>query len=153
MNLIELMPWIWGIVFVVTLIIEFQSADIDAVWFSVGALVTLIVDFIFPDLSIVWQLVIFIATTIILLLTLGRWAKKKLRRKNISTNSDALVGKEITILEDCNEFDKGSGTINDVVWTTICQTGTSLKKGDHAIIVAIEGNKLIVKSKEEKKND
>ena len=148
-SMLEIMPWIWGIIFVVTLVIELESADMDALWFSIGALVTLIVDLFFPKLGIVWQLLIFIAITILLLLTIGRWAKKKFRTKHISTNADALVGKEIIILEDCNEFDKGSGTVNDVVWTTICQSGYSLKKGEHAIIVAIEGNKLIVKTKEE----
>ena len=146
--ILEMMPWIWGAIFIVTLAIEFETTDIDALWFSAGALVTLIVTLFFPKLDLVWQLVIFIGITIILLLTLGRWAKKRFRIKNISTNADALVGKEILILEDCNEFDKGSGAINDVVWTTLCQSGHTLKKGDHAIIVAIDGNKLIVKRKE-----
>ena len=77
-----------------------------------------------------------------------KYLTKKFRLKNISTNADALVGKEIAILEDCNEFDKGSGTINGVIWTTICQSGHSLKKDEHAIVVAIDGNKLIVKRKD-----
>ena len=149
--ILNLMPWIWGIIFIVTLVIELETSDIDAIWFSVGALVTLIVILFFPQLGLIWQLLIFICTTVLLILTIGRWAKKRFRTKNISTNADALVGREILILEDCNEFDKGSGTINDVVWTTICQSGNSLKKGDHAIVVAIEGNKLIVKTKEENK--
>ena len=148
--ILELMPWIWGAIFIVTLAIEFQTADLDSIWFSVGALVALIVNLINPRIELVWQLVIFIVTTVVLLLTLGRWAKKRFQTKNISTNSDALVGKEIIILENCNEFDKGSGRVNDIVWTTICQSGHSLQKGDHAIIVAIEGNKLIVKGKETK---
>ena len=92
-------------------------------------------------------------TTIILILTLGKWAKKRIRTKNISTNSDALVGREILILEDCNEFDKGSGSVNDIVWTTICQSGNTLKKGERAIIVAIDGNKLVVKRKEEEPHE
>ena len=69
--------------------------------------------------------------------------------KNISTNSDALIGKEILILDSANEFDKGSGVINDVIWTVICQAGVSVEKGKHAIIIAIDGNKLVVKNKEE----
>ena len=149
--ILNLMPWIWGAIFIITLVIELETADVDAIWFSVGSLVSLITLLIFPGLDLIWQLLIFIATTILLILTIGRWAKKRFRTKNISTNADALVGKEILILEDCNEFDKGSGTVNDIVWTTLCQSGNSLKKGDHAIVVAIEGNKLIVKAKEETK--
>ena len=145
--ILELMPWIWGAIFIITLIVELKTSDIDVIWFSVGSLVILIVDLINPKLALVWQLVIFIVTTVVLLLTLGRWTKKRLRSKNISTNSNALVGKEIIILEDCNEFDKGSGNVDGVVWTTLCQSGNSLKKGEHAIIVAIEDNKLIIKEK------
>ena len=146
--ILELMPWIWGTIFIITMVIEFETSDIDAIWFSLGSLVTLIVTLFAPNLPLVWQLAIFIGVTVILLLTMGKWAKKKFQTKNISTNADALVGREIVILEDCNEFDKGSGAINDVVWTTLCQSGHSLKKGEHAIVVAIDGNKLIVKRKE-----
>ena len=70
--------------------------------------------------------------------------------KSIPTNSDSLIGKEILILEGANEFDKGSGVINDVVWTVICQAGVAVEKGKHAIVIAIDGNKLVVKNKEEK---
>ena len=150
--LLNMTPWIWGAIFVITLLIEFQTSDLDAIWFSIGALVALIVNLICPDLALVWQLLIFISTTVVLLLTLGRWSKKRFRNKNVSTNADALVGKEITILEDCNEFDKGSGTINGVVWTTICQSGHTLKKNERAIIVAIDGNKLVIKRKENDDN-
>lgn len=150
--ILSLMPWIWGVIFVIAIIIEFETSDIDAIWFAFGSLVVLITSLIKPNLHLVWQLIIFIATTVVLLFTIGRIAKKRLRLKNISTNSDALVGKEIVILEDCNEFNKGSGNINDVIWTTICQPGSTLKKGDHAIVLAIEGNKLIVKKKENEEN-
>lgn len=143
-----LMPWVWSAIFIGAVIFEIKTKDIDAIWFASGSLIALIAAIINPKLHLVLQLSIFILTTIVLLFTIGRLAKRKLREKNIAANSDVLVGKEILILENCNEFNKGSGNINDVVWTTLCQAGTSLKKGDHAIIVAIDGNHLIVKSKE-----
>lgn len=151
--ILNLMPWIWGCIAVATIIIELETSDLDAIWFSIGSIVALIVTLIWPNLALVWQLTIFISVTIVLLLTLGRWAKKKFRNKNISTNADALVGKELLILEDCNEFDKGSGLINGVVWTTICKSGHKLQKNDHAIIVAIDGNKLVVQRKENEENE
>ena len=147
-EILNLLPWIWGSIILITLVIELFSADIDAIWFSAGALVALILSFF--DVHIAIQLSSFVAVTALLLFTAGKWTKKLLMTKNISTNSDSLIGKEILILEPANEFVKGSGVINDIVWTVICQAGISVEKGKHAIIIAIDGNKLVVKNKEEK---
>ena len=141
------MPLIWGAIIISTIIIEVFSADIDAIWFSAGALIALILSFFKIHIAI--QLSVFIVITALLLFTVGKWAKKFFMSKNISTNSDSLIGKEILILEDANEFDKGSGVINDIVWTVICLAGVKVEKGSHAIIMAIDGNKIVVKNKEE----
>lgn len=147
-EILTLMPWIWGTIILTTIIIELFSADIDAIWFSAGAAVALVLSFF--EVHIAIQLSVFVAITASLLFTVGRWAKKFLMNKNISTNSDSLIGREILILDSANEFDKGSGVINDVVWTVICQAGISVEKGSHAVIIAIDGNKLVVRNKEEK---
>lgn len=144
---LKLMPWIWGLITLICSLITLKVKDLDALWFIISSFISFVISLIFPKLSLLWQLSIFIVTTLILLLTIGRIVKRRLRDKNISINSDSLVGKEISILEDCSEFDKGSGNIDDVVWTTICPTGHSLKKGDIGVVIAIEGNKLIVKEK------
>lgn len=146
-QVLDLMPWVWGLIILSTIIIELLSADIDAIWFSAGALVALVLSFF--EIHIAIQLAAFVVVTTILLFTAGKWTKKIMMTKNISTNSDALIGKEILILESANEFDKGSGVINDVVWTVICQAGIKVEKGKHAVIAAIDGNKLVVKNKEE----
>jgi len=145
-QLLIYMPWIWGTIIILTIVIELFSTDIDAIWFTVGSLVCLILSFF--DIHIAIQLTVFVAVTASLLFTVGKWTKKALMVKNISTNSDSLIGREILILESANEFDKGSGVINDVVWTVICQAGVHVEKGKHAIIMAIDGNKLVVKNKE-----
>lgn len=149
-QLLELMPWIWAGIIVVTIIIELFSSDIDALWFSIGAVVSLVLSFFKFHITI--QLSAFLFVTVILLFTIGKIAKKLLLTKNISKNSDSLIGKEILILESANEFENGSGVINDIVWTVSCQAGIIVEKGKHAIIVAMDGNKLVVKNKEEIKH-
>ena len=144
-QILILMPWIWGAIVVITLIIKLFSADYDAIWFTAGAIVALVLSLF--DLHIAIQLSAFIVLTVCLLFTIGRLVKKASMVKNISENSDSLVGKEILILESANEFDNGSGVINDVVWTVTCQAGVKVEKGKHAIIIAIDGNKLVVKNK------
>lgn len=145
-QLLNLMPWLWAMIIVATIIIEFFTTDIDAVWFSVGAIISLILSFFKIHLSI--QLSVFIVTTSVLLFTVGRWTKRFFMTKNISTNSDSLIGKEILILDSADEYNKGSGVVNDVVWTVICQAGVTVEKGTHAVILGIDGNKLVVKTKE-----
>ena len=147
-QVLNFMPWIWGMIIIATIVIELFSADIDAIWFSAGSVVSLVLSFF--DVHIAIQLSAFVAVTAILLFTVGKWTKKILMTKNISTNSDSLIGREILVLESANEFDKGSGVINDVVWTIICPASISVEKGKHAIIMAIDGNKLVVKNKEDK---
>jgi membrane protein implicated in regulation of membrane protease activity len=146
-EVLNLMPWIWGIIIIATIIIELFTTDIDAIWFSAGATAALVLSFF--DIHIAIQLTVFVAVTATLLFTVGKWTKKLVMTKNIPTNSDSLIGKEILILEAADEFNKGSGVINDVVWTVICRAGISIEKGKHAIIIAIDGNKLVVKNKEE----
>ena len=146
--LLEYAPFVWSGIFVVTLIINLKVKDIDALWFAIGSLVTFIVSIIFRRLSVIYHLIIFVAITIIPLLTISKFIKRENKLRSIQKSSDVLIGKKITVIEDCNEFAKGSGTIDNTIWTIICQSGHSLKKGDQAIIVAIDKHNLIVKQAE-----
>lgn len=148
-QILELMPLLWGVIIVATIIIELFTTDIDAIWFSIGSAISLVLSFFKIHLAI--QLSAFIVSTVVLLFTIGKWAKKFFMKKNIPTNSDSLIGKEILILETANEFNKGSGVINDIVWTVVCQAGVSVEKGSHAVILGIDDNKLVVTNKEENK--
>ena len=102
--ILNLTPWIWGALILITVIIELFSSDVDAIWFSSGALCALILSLF--DVHIAIQLGVFIAVTATLLFTVGKWIKKLLRTKNIPSNSDSLIGKEILILESVNEYEK-----------------------------------------------
>lgn len=145
-QIIILMPWIWAAIGAITIVIELFSSDIDAIWFTAGSAVAFILSLF--DLHIAIQLSAFVVITAVLLFTVGRLAKKAMLAKNISANSDSLIGKEVLVLEEANEFDNGSGVINDIVWTITCQAGVKVEKGTHAIILAIDENKLVVKSKD-----
>ena len=146
-ELLQFTPWIWGAIIVITLVIELFSSDIDALWFAFAAALSLILSLF--DIHIAIQLSVFIIVATTLLFSLGRWAKKRLMTRHITENSDSLIGKEILVLESANEFDKGSGVIDDIVWTIVCQAGTAVEKGKHAIIIAIDENKLVVTRKPE----
>ena len=145
-QILMFMPWIWGTIVLVTIVIELFSSDVDALWFAIGSLTSLVLSFF--KIHIAAQISSFVIVTIIFLFTLGRLIKRKKLTKNISENSNSLIGKEILILESANEFQNGSGVIDDIVWTVICQAGINVEKGKHAIIVAVDENKLVVKNKQ-----
>lgn len=146
-QLLEIMPWIWGAIVLITLIIELFSTDIDAIWFSIGAALSLFLSIF--KLNIILQLSTFIIFTSCLLFTVGKLVKRMLAKKDIKNTIDSLVGKEVFVIENADEFNKGSGVINDTVWTLTCEADHYVEKGQHAIISGIKGNKLIVTSKSE----
>lgn len=145
-DILQCMPFIWGSIIIITVVIALFSTDIDAIWFSIGASLALITSLF--KIHIAVQLSVFVFATILLLFVIGKPIKKLLMKKNITTNSDSLIGKEILILKTVDEFNNGSGVVEDVVWTVICQAGVAIEKGKHAIIIAIDGNKLVVTNKE-----
>lgn len=145
-EILSLMPFIWGAIVLITIVIVLFSTDIDSLWFSAGSLISFILSLFKVHIAI--QLSLFIVLTTILMFTVGRLAKRYIMVKNISKNSDSLIGKEILILESANDYYKGSGVINDIVWSVTCPTGVNVEKGKHAIILALDGNNLVVKNKD-----
>lgn len=143
--LLQYAPIVWAVLFVITLIIYFKVKDIDALWFVIASVVTLIFSLLFRKLSVIYHLIIFVALTVIPLLTLSKFIKRQNKLKGLQQASDALIGKKIIVAEDCNEFSKGSGTLDNTIWSITCQSGHSLKKGDEAVIVAIDKHDLVVK--------
>lgn len=144
-QLLEIMPWIWGTIVLITIVIELFSTDVDAIWFSIGAAFSLFLSLF--KFNIILQLSTFIIFTSCLLFTVGKLVKKMIAKKDIKKTIDSLIGKEIFVIENADEFNKGSGVINDIVWTLTCETNNYVEKGQHAIISGIKGNKLIVTSK------
>ena len=64
-QLLNISPWIWGTIVVATILIELFLNDVDAIWFSIGALMTLVVSLFKVHICI--QLSVFVAITSILL--------------------------------------------------------------------------------------
>lgn len=140
--------WIWLIIFIVAFLFEVTTVGLVSIWFAAGALFALAAAALGLDL---WaQLLIFIVVSLVSLFTIGRWAKKKIVKNN--TNVDSLEGKDVVVLKDADYLNLGEGKINGVIWSITCKEGTKVLEGEIAIIVGIDGNRLIVehKKREEK---
>ena len=92
MQLGTLMVLLWASVIVLAAVIEAGTMDLSSIWFSVGAVFALIIALIWPEYIFV-QAIVFVIVSIILLLVLRPIFKKNMRKNEIKTNADSLVGK------------------------------------------------------------
>ena len=139
------MTVVWLIAMIVLLAVEAVVPGLISIWFALGALAALVSALLHAPLwlQIVWFLVVSVAA-----LALTRpLAKKYINSRTQPTNADMLIGKECIVRESIdNVRGTGSVSVGGMVWTARTENeGVRLQEGDLAVVVRIEGVKLIVK--------
>lgn len=143
----EYMWVVWLGVFVLTLVIEGATVQLASIFFTLGALLSLIISFGAP---VYVQIIVFTVSSVISLVILRPLVQRVLMREKRMTNVDEAIGKTIILTKDYKNPDCGETKLNGLVWNVVnVDDKIPLKKGDEACIVSIEGNKLIVKKKED----
>lgn len=138
---------VWGIIIVVSLIAEFETSDLTAIWFGVAALPALICAIFEVGLGI--QVLVFGVLSVILVLATRPLVRKFNKRETIATNSDKIIGM-IGKVTKCIEPDgKGEVKVNYQTWTAITSGSVSIEEGSDVVIKEIVGNKLVVEKVEE----
>ena len=137
------MIYIWLSAFIAFLIIEFVTYDMVTIWFSAGALCSMLLSCFWDNLFA--QIILFIAISALTMLLFRSKAIKYLNRNKFSTNVDSLVGTKIKLIKGADPMNYGEAKLhNGVVWSVITKNEV-IDDGEFAEIIAIEGNKLIVK--------
>ena len=143
------LPLLWFGLFVLTIIVESQSADLVAIWFAPGAFVALILSFLHVQFWI--QFAVFIGLTVLGLILSFAWIRPLMKKRNRveKTNADALEGKMAVVEEDIhNDLPSGVVKINGQLWTARMEDPTATAdKGSWVEIVRVEGAKLICRNK------
>ena len=126
-----------------------------SIWFAAGALVSLVLSLfsLIPGVTIPWwvQVIVFVVVSAITLIALRPLSLKYSKKNNtISSNVDSLVGKRGLLEEEIKPFEPGVCRLNDVLWTAISTNGKETIAAKSVVeVVAIQGNKLLVKKVEE----
>ena len=141
---------VWVVVFFVAVIVESLEPQLVALWFAGGALVALLLATIF-QVGILWQILVFIVTTVALLILTKPFVNRVSTRPTIPTNADVLIGKETLVEKGFGPKQSGMGLQGDIHWKLIAKGDVSFKSGEFAIVQEITGNKLIVTKKKEGK--
>ena len=135
------MPAIWIGLIVIFLIVEGLTAGLVTIWFAVGALAALIAAMFHAPLwlQLVWFFPVSIAAVTRPLV------KKYINSRTQPTNADMLIGQECLVTEDIDNLaGRGAVSVGGKVWTARAQTDAPIPAGTAAIVLRIEGVKLIV---------
>ena len=148
---IEQYMWIiWLVLFVAMLIIEAIGPALVSIWFALGAVIALILSFI-PEVAWWIEVVVFVVISIATLLALRPILKRYIKRNNYNTNIDSFTGKRGYVIEDITYLRPGAVKIGDVSWTAIpVNKDEKIVENEIIEVVAVNGNKLIVKKVEGK---
>lgn len=138
--MLEYMVWFWLALFVVALIIEIVSADMISIWFALASIPSFIIALL--EGHIVVQIVSFIFFTAILLILTRPVVKKYLKTNEIKTNVDAMVGMTVTVIKDIRPDEIGRVIVRAIDWAAMSKE--TILVGEHARVLDVDGNKLIV---------
>jgi len=137
-----MMILIWFAIIILAGVIEASTMDLSSIWFSAGAFIALIIAIFLPE-HYVLQSVVFLVVSILLLLGLRPIFKNYIRKNEIKTNADKLIGKIATCTKAIPLDDRGEVKIDGKIWTAIANE--AIEANSKVEVLAIDGVKLVVK--------
>ena len=139
------MTVVWLIAMIVLLVVEGLVPGLISIWFALGALAALVSALLHAPLWL--QIVWFLAVSIAALALTRPLAKKYINARTQPTNADMMIGKECVVQESIdNVLGTGAVSVDGKVWTARTESDdTKAQEGSRAVVVRIEGVKLIVK--------
>lgn len=113
-------------------------------WFGIACLLAMVVSFFTSNIII--QMVVFLVSSVILILSTKPFVKKFINKKTILTNANSLIGKKAIVIKEINNL-QGTGQIKigGEIWSARNESDTTISENQEVEIIKIEGVKLIVK--------
>ena len=133
---------IWALIFIITLIIELGTADVTTIWFCLGALIALICAAIPIDPLL--QILVFMGSSIILILITKPLTKNMMNKEIIRTNADKIVGMIGSVTKSIFPDEIGEIKVDNSTWRAICSDAVSIEVGEKVLVSAVSGNKAVV---------
>ena len=143
---LSIFVWLLLAVVIITLVIEFMTAEIVSIWFLVGSVVSMILAICKVDPAI--QIIVFVIVSIVFMVCVRPFIKKYVKRNEIKTNVDSFVGRIALVTEDILDGNRGVVKLDGQEWSAI--SNENILKGTKVVVLSIEGNKLIVKENKNK---
>ena len=139
---------IWLIVLVVCLVVEISTLGLTSIWFAGGALLAMLIAMIGGPLWL--QVLIFLVTSVVLLIFTRPIARKYFNKNREKTNVNSKIGKQAIVTVTIDNL-KGEGQIvtEGMEWTARSLDSSVIEEGSVVTIEKIEGVKAIVSIRKE----
>lgn len=134
----------WLILFIVLLLVEIFTVGLVSIWFAIGAIVAMVSSFFIE--SIVIQGIVFVATSILVLLCTKKIVQRFRMSDIIPTNLDRVIGKNGEVLEKIVPGSTGQVKVLGNIWSAV--SSSEIEVGQRIIVKQIDGVKLIVEEEE-----
>ena len=136
---------LWFLVLLGTLAVEAATVSLVSLWFAGGALAALIAALC--GAGFVVQLVLFTAVSAVLLGALWPLRRKLLEKRRPRVNLDRVVGMTAVVTEAVDNVEgRGAVKVDGKVWSARSADGSVIETDQKAIVVRIEGVKLILRA-------
>lgn len=123
---------------------EIMTVGFLLFWFGIASLISMVVSFFTSNLVI--QMVVFLVSSVILILATKPFVKKFMNKKNIATNAYSLIGKTGLVIQEIDNV-KGIGQIKvgGEVWSAQSEDNSVIPVNTEIELTKIDGVKAIVK--------
>jgi len=137
--------YVWLALLIVFVIVECATVELLSIWFAGGALVSMFLAM--AGVPTAWQVVVFFVVSLLLLFLTRPVAVRYFNKRKTKTNYESVIGTVIKITETVDNFQQtGTAFADGKEWTVrAAEDGVTIPEGDAAVVVAVEGVKLIVK--------
>ncbi len=136
----------WLILFVVLLIVEIFTMGLTTIWFAAGALAAF--------LGLPVQAATFIVVSVILFVVTRPIAVRFFNQEREKTNVEGLIGQQGLVKQDIDTLQAtGQVEVRGQEWSARTEAPDGkILKGTTVVVDGIQGVRLIVREKEEKKD-
>ena len=135
---------LWLVVVVLLTVIEVMTINLVSVWFIMSALVSVFMSFWVESFYL--QFAVFVGLGIVLMLLTRPILVKKFGHQEVKTNLDRVIGMDGIVTGEITRFKIGEVKVDGKRWSAI--SDEKIKEGEHVVIEAIDGVKLVVKKGE-----
>lgn len=137
------MATVWLVLLILSLVAEGASAAVTSIWFAVGALAAMVAAMLGAQLWL--QIVLFMAVSILLLLSLRPLLKKYITPKKVRTNIDSVIGSQGVVTEKIDNIAAtGRVKLGGMEWSARSASGEAIEPGTVILVEKIEGVKVFV---------
>jgi len=135
--------WIWVVLAAVLLVAEIFTAGFFMLPFGVAAAIAAVLNFF--GMPLVWQFVSFIVISVVLFISLRRFADHITHEPPVKTGANRLVGKTGLVVEEIvPNTHTGQIRIEREDWRADAPGHPAVAVGTHVTVIAVEGSHLVV---------